>query len=122
MSDSLLPGEGEITIAQMQHAVDTWIKSYGVRYFSPLTNMAVLAEECGEVARVMARVYGDQSAKPGDGLALADELADVVWVVAAIANQTGVDLTAAFRNNLVKKSVRDKERHKNNPKLSQSDS
>lgn len=122
MSDSLLPAEGEITITQMQHAVDTWIKSYGVRYFSPLTNMAVLAEECGEVARVMARVYGDQSAKPGDSLALADELADVVWVVAAIANQTGVDLTAAFRNNLVKKSVRDKERHKNNPKLSQSDS
>lgn len=122
MSDSLLPAEGEITIAQMQSAVDTWIKTYGVRYFSPLTNMAVLAEECGEVARVMARVYGDQSAKPGDSLALADELADVVWVVAAIANQTGVNLTAAFRNNLVKKSVRDKERHKNNPKLSQSDS
>lgn len=99
--------------------VDEWIRTIGVRYFSPLTNMAVLAEETGEVARAMARLYGDQSVKPGESIDLADELADVLWVVMAIANQTGVDLETAFRNNLAKKSVRDSERHRNNPKLNE---
>ena len=109
--------EGEISIKQAQATVDEWIRTVGVRYFSPLTNMAVLTEEVGEVARVMARTYGDQSAKEGERLDLADELADVLWVVLAIANQTGVDLTDAFRNNLNKKSVRDSKRHLQNPKL-----
>ena len=94
-----------------------WIQAYGVRYFSPLTNMAVLAEETGEVARVMARLYGDQSAKEGETLNLADELADVLWVVMAIANQTGTDLADAFARNLSKKTDRDRDRHINNPKL-----
>ena len=109
----------EITLKQAQQTVDEWIRTGGVRYFSPLTNMAVLTEEVGEVARVMARTYGEQSAKPSDRLDLADELADVLWVLMAIANQTGVDLTEAFANNLAKKSVRDSERHKLNPKLTQ---
>lgn len=107
------------TIQQLQTIVDEWITTVGVRYFSPLTNMAVLTEETGEVARVIARLYGDQSAKPGDNLNLADELADVLWTVAAIANQTGVNLTEALANNLAKKNVRDIERHKNNPKLNE---
>lgn len=107
----------DIGLRQAQEAVDRWITTVGVRYFSPLTNMAILAEETGEVARAMARIYGDQSAKPGENLDLADELADVLWVVLAIANQTGVDIETAFRNNLAKKNVRDSERHINNPKL-----
>lgn len=107
----------QITISEAQAAVDRWIRTVGVRYFSPLTNMAVLAEEVGEVARIMARKYGDQSAKPGETLDLADELADVMWVVMALANQTGVDLSEAFFNNLNKKNVRDLDRHRNNPKL-----
>lgn len=107
----------QLTIAEAQAIVDEWITTVGVRYFSPLTNMAVLAEETGEVARIMARRYGDQSFKPGEKDDLADELADLLWVTVAIANQTGVDLTEAFRNNIVKKSVRDKERHRSNPKL-----
>ena len=107
----------DISIADAQSAVHQWITTVGVRYFSPLTNMAILAEETGEVARVMARLYGDQSAKPSDKLCLADELADVMWVVMAIANQTGIDLTQAFRDNLDKKTRRDSTRHKNNPKL-----
>lgn len=107
----------QLTIAEAQAIVDEWITTVGVRYFSPLTNMAVLAEETGEVARIMARRYGDQSFKPGEKDDLADELADLLWVTMAIANQTGVDLTEAFRNNIVKKSVRDKERHRSNPKL-----
>lgn len=106
-----------LSLRQAQAIVDGWISTVGVRYFSPLTNMAILAEETGEVARIMARTYGDQSAKQGEKLDLADELADVLWVVMAIANQTGVDLEEAFRNNLAKKSVRDSERHLNNPKL-----
>lgn len=106
-----------LTVAQAQELVDRWIKTVGVRYFSPLTNMAILAEETGEVARIMARRYGDQSFKPGENDDLADELADLLWVTLAIANQTGVDLTEAFRNNLTKKTVRDKERHRSNPKL-----
>ena len=106
-----------MTIAEAQQLVDNWIKSYGVRYFSELTNMAILTEEVGEVARIMARQYGDQSTKPGENNELADELADVLWVVMCIANQTGIDLTEALKKNIDKKSSRDKERHKNNPKL-----
>ena len=107
-----------MTIEEAQHKVDEWIKTYGVRYFSPLTNMAILTEEVGEVARVMARTYGDQSCKPSDECKnLADELADVMWVLMCIANQTGVDLTEAFRANLAKKTARDCTRHIKNPKL-----
>ncbi len=106
-----------MTIEEAQQQVDQWIKTYGVRYFSELTNMAILTEEVGEVARIMARQYGDQSTKKGENSQLADELADVLWVVMCIANQTGIDLTDAFRKNLEKKTQRDKERHKNNPKL-----
>lgn len=97
--------------------VDRWITTIGKRYFSPLTNMAVLAEETGEVARIMARRYGDQSFKPGEEGDLADELADLLWVVMAIANQTGVNLTEAFFRNIDKKTRRDATRHINNPKL-----
>lgn len=107
----------DISIREAQTLVDGWIRTTGVRYFSPLTNMAVLTEEVGEVARIMARTYGDQSPKPGEKLDLADELADVLWVVLAIANQTGIDLTQAFSNNIDKKNVRDSRRHKDNPKL-----
>ena len=107
----------DIGIRCAQQSVDEWIRTVGVRYFSPLTNMAVLTEEVGEVARIMARTYGDQSAKAGEHLDLADELADVMWVVMALANQCGVDLAEAFSNNLRKKSVRDSRRHIENPKL-----
>ncbi|MGM9847118.1 MAG: nucleotide pyrophosphohydrolase [Muribaculaceae bacterium] len=106
-----------MTLSQLQETVDKWIKTVGVRYFSPLTNMAVLAEETGEVARIMARKYGDQSFKPGESQDLADELADLLWVTVAIANQTGVNLTEAINANIRKKTLRDAERHKNNPKL-----
>ena len=107
-----------MTIEEAQHKVDEWIKTYGVRYFSPLTNMAILTEEVGEVARVMARTYGDQSCKPSDECKnLADELADVMLVLMCIANQTGVNLTDAFAKNIEKKTARDCQRHKNNPKL-----
>lgn len=102
---------------EAQLLVDKWIRSVGVRYFSPLTNMAVLTEEVGEVARVMARRYGDQSFKPGEADTLGDELADVLWVLMAIANQTGVDLTEALKENIAKKTRRDALRHLNNPKL-----
>lgn len=111
------PETEPLTLAAAQALVDRWITTIGVRYFSPLTNMAILAEETGEVARVMARRYGDQSFKSGETDELADELADLLWVTVAIANQAGVDLTEAFRNNLIKKTVRDKERHRSNPKL-----
>lgn len=107
----------DVTIKEMQREVDRWITTVGVRYFSPLTNMAILAEETGEVARQMSRIYGDQSFKAGETENLADELADLLWVVAAIANQSGVDLTEAFRRNLAKKTERDADRHRNNPKL-----
>ena len=106
-----------MTIKEAQEAVDQWIKSYGVRYFSELTNMAVLAEEVGELARVMARKYGDQSFKPGEKDNLGDEMADVLWVLICLANQTGVDLTEEFKKNLEKKTKRDKDRHINNVKL-----
>jgi len=99
-----------LTLEQLQASVDRWITTTGGGYFSPLTNMAVLAEETGEVARIMARKYGEQKAKDGDNLDLEDELADVLWVVAAIANQTGIDLTAAFAKNILKKETRDASR------------
>ena len=106
-----------MTLEEAQKTVDNWTKTYGVRYFSELTNMAVLTEEVGELARIMARTYGDQSFKEGEKHDLADEMADVLWVLICLANQTGVDLTEAFRKNLEKKTSRDKDRHKNNPKL-----
>ena len=106
-----------MTIEEAQKTVDEWNKTYGVRYFSELTNMAVLTEEVGEMARVMARRYGDQSFKAGEKDNLADEMADVLWVLLCIANQTGTNLTEAFEKNLQKKTERDKNRHKNNPKL-----
>lgn len=106
-----------MTIEEAQRTVDDWIRTYGVRYFSELTNMTVLMEEVGELARVMARKYGDQSFKPGEKDNLADEMADVLWVLLCLANQTRTDLTEAFRRNLEKKTSRDKDRHKNNPKL-----
>lgn len=106
-----------MTLEEAQKEVDRWIKTYGVRYFSELSNMAVLTEEVGELARVMARKYGDQSFKQGEKDNLADEMADVLWVLICLANQTGVNLTEAFRQNLEKKTNRDKDRHKNNPKL-----
>ena len=109
--------EATLTLSDAKQAVDQWIKTYGVRYFSELTNMTVLTEEVGELARIMARTYGDQSFKEGENHNLGDEMADVLWVLLCLANQTGVDLTEAFRKNLEKKSLRDKERHKNNPKL-----
>ena len=107
-----------MTIAEAQAAVDRWIKDYGVRYFSELTNMAVLTEEGGELARVIARRYGDQSFKPGENPdALQEEMADVLWVLICLANQTGTDLTEAFKATLEKKTKRDALRHKNNDKL-----
>ena len=107
----------DITLRQAQQMVDSWIRTYGVRYFSELTNMAVLTEEVGELARVIARRYGEQSFKPGEMANLGDEMADVLWVLLCLANQTGVDLTEELRRNLEKKTLRDKERHKNNEKL-----
>lgn len=107
----------DMTIREAQQAVDSWIKTYGVRYFSELTNMACLTEEVGEMARIMARKYGDQSFKEGEKASLGDEMADVLWVLLCIANQTGTDLTAELRKNLEKKTLRDATRHKNNPKL-----
>ncbi len=104
-------------IKELQKRVDEWIKTYGVRYFSELTNMAVLTEEVGELARVMARRYGDQSFKAGEKDNLSEELADVLWVLTCIANQTGVDLEAAIEASFAKKSSRDATRHKENPKL-----
>ena len=107
-----------MTILEAQQAVDEWIKAHGVRYFNELTNMAILTEEVGEVARVIARQYGEQSSKDSDKkYNLADELADVLWVVLCLANQTGVNLTEALQKNIEKKTKRDSERHINNPKL-----
>ena len=107
----------EITIREAQKMVDDWIKTYGVRYWSELTNMAVLTEEVGELARIMARKYGDQSFKEGEKQDLGDEMADVLWVLMCLANQTGVDLTEALKKNLEKKTSRDKKRHLENEKL-----
>lgn len=106
-----------MTIEELQSRVDCWIKEYGVRYFDEMTNMAILAEEVGEVARIMSRRYGEQSFKENDKNNLGDELADVIWVVTCIANQTGTDLTKALEKNFEKKTRRDKERHIGNPKL-----
>lgn len=107
-----------MTIQEAQAKVDEWIKTTGVRYFSELTNMAILTEEVGEVARLMSRLYGDQSFKESDkGKELSDELADVLWVLICIANQTGVDLTEALQKNLEKKTLRDGDRHQQNEKL-----
>ncbi len=107
----------DITLRELQQEVDKWIKSIGVRYFSELTNTAILMEEVGELARVMSRKYGDQSTKAGEELNLADEMTDILWVLVCLANQTGVDLTEAFRQNMQKKTQRDALRHKQNPKL-----
>lgn len=109
--------DNDIAIREAQQLVDQWIKQYGVRYFSELTNMACLTEEVGELARIMARKYGDQSFKQGEEQDPADEMADVLWVLMCLANQTGVDLTEALRKNLEKKTSRDKTRHINNEKL-----
>lgn len=110
--------KNEITIQQAQREVDQWIKTTGVRYFNELTNTAILAEEVGEVARIMARRYGEQSEKESDkNKDIGDELADVLWVVICLANQTGVNLTEAFKKNMEKKSLRDKDRHQQNEKL-----
>lgn len=109
-----------MTIEQAQKQVDDWIKTYGVRYFSELSNMAVLTEEVGELARIIVRTYGDQSFKESDKKEnLADEMADVLWVLICLANQTGVDLTKAFEENIRKKTERDKNRHVNNQKLTE---
>lgn len=107
-----------MTLQQAQENVDQWINTTGVRYFSELTNMAILTEEVGEVARLMSRVYGDQSFKDTDkDKSLSDELADVLWVLICIANQTGVNLTDALQKNFDKKNIRDSERHQQNQKL-----
>ena len=106
-----------MTIKEAQEAVDKWIREYGVRYFSELTNMACLTEEVGELARVIARKYGDQSFKPGEEPNLGEEMADVLWVLICLANQTGVDLTEELQKSIAKKTSRDADRHKNNPKL-----
>lgn len=108
----------EITLSEAQDQVDHWIKTVGVRYFNELTNMTILMEEVGELARIMARTYGEQSFKESDkGKDLGDEMADILWVLMCLANQTGVDLTEALRKNLEKKNIRDIDRHKNNEKL-----
>ena len=107
-----------MTIQEAQSTVDNWIKTVGVRYFNELTNMALLSEEVGELARIIARKYGEQSFKEGEENSdPADEMADILFVLLCLANQTGVDLTIALEKNLLKKSVRDKDRHTNNPKL-----
>ena len=106
-----------MTLQEAQQAVDQWIKTYGVRYFSELTNMAVLTEEVGELARLMARKYGDQSFKEGEKDNLGEEMADVLWVLLCLANQTGIDLTEELKKSIEKKTLRDRERHINNEKL-----
>ena len=107
-----------MTIKEAQEVVDKWIRTYGVRYFSELTNMAVLTEEVGELARIMARTYGDQSFKDNElSKDLGDEMADVLWVLICLANQTGIDLEEALKKNIEKKTLRDSERHHNNPKI-----
>ncbi|MCF1752944.1 nucleotide pyrophosphohydrolase [Mariniradius sediminis] len=108
----------DITLSEAQQLVDQWIKTVGVRYFNELTNTVILMEEVGELARIMARKYGEQSFKESDkNRDLADEMADVLWVLICLANQTGVDLTEAMHKNFEKKNIRDRDRHHNNPKL-----
>ena len=112
------PQDNDLTLREAQNEVHRWIQTIGVRYFNELTNLAILTEEVGELARILARRYGEQSEKPSDaGRDLGDEMADVLWVLLALANQTGVDLTAALEANVAKKTHRDQDRHKNNPKL-----
>ena len=112
------PQDNDLTLRDAQNEVHRWIQTIGVRYFNELTNLAILTEEVGELARILARRYGEQSEKPSDaGRDLGDEMADVLWVLLALANQTGVDLTAALEANVAKKTRRDQNRHKNNPKL-----
>ena len=106
-----------MTIKEAQRQVDDWIHRYGVRYFSELTNMAILTEEVGELARVISRMYGDQSFKAGEKPNLGEEMADVLWVLICLANQTGIDLTEEFKKNMEKKTNRDSNRHIQNPKL-----
>ncbi len=106
-----------MTIKEAQQQVDQWIKTYGVRYFSELTNMACLTEEVGELARIMARTYGDQSFKDGEKANLGEEMADILWVLICLANQTGIDLDDELRKSFAKKTQRDNTRHHNNPKL-----
>lgn len=106
-----------MSIKEAQKTVDKWIREYGVRYFSELTNMACLTEEVGELARIMARRYGDQSFKSGENDDPSEEMADILWVLLCLANQTGTDLTEAFRKSIEKKTSRDHDRHRNNPKL-----
>ena len=108
---------GQMTLQELQQTVDRWITTVGVRYFSPLTNMAILTEEVGELARVMARKYGDQSFKEGENASLGEEMADVLWVLLCLANQTGTDLGEELRRSFEKKTRRDCNRHINNPKL-----
>lgn len=108
----------ELSLRQAQEMVDAWINTTGVRYFAPITNLGILMEETGELARLMVRRYGEQSSKPGEeSKEMADEMADVLWVLLCLANQTGVDLTEALQQNFEKKSKRDADRHRNNPKL-----
>ena len=112
------PQDNDLTLREAQNQVHRWIQTVGVRYFNELTNLAILTEEVGELARILSRRYGEQSEKPSDaGRDLGDEMADVLWVLLALANQTGVDLTAALEANVAKKTQRDQDRHKNNPKL-----
>ncbi|MFM1792869.1 MAG: hypothetical protein RLZZ252_1223 [Bacteroidota bacterium] len=122
MEDNIAPSAvnlDDLTLDDAQRKVDVWIQTIGVRYFSELTNLAILTEEVGELARIMSRKFGDQSFKAGENPdALSEEMADVLWVLICLANQTGVNLTEAFYKNLEKKTSRDKDRHKNNPKLS----
>jgi NTP pyrophosphatase (non-canonical NTP hydrolase) len=118
MIDVMNDSSQSMTIRDAQIQVDGWIRSVGVRYFSELTNLGILMEEVGELSRLMVRIYGDQSFKKSDNqISLSDELADVLWVVICLANQTGVDLTKAFAENMKKKTERDIDRHQNNPKL-----
>jgi NTP pyrophosphatase (non-canonical NTP hydrolase) len=106
-----------MTIAAAQQSVDNWIQAYGVRYFEPLTNLGILLEEVGELSRIMVRTYGEQSFKKSDEKSLEDEMADVLWVLLCLANQTGVDLTTALKKNIEKKTKRDADRHLNNDKM-----
>ena len=122
MEDVAHKQEEEITLSEVQRQTDEWIHTYGVRYFNELTNMTILTEEVGELARVMARVYGEQSFKEGETANLSDEMADILWILACLANQTGVDLTDAWRKTIEKKTNRDKERHIHNPKLNKNGS
>ncbi len=109
----------ELTLRNVQNEADAWIRSVGVRYFSELTNLAQLVEEVGELARILSRTFGDQSFKPGESADLAGEMADILFVLACLANQTGVDLTSAWRDKLAARTARDRNRHLDNPKLAQ---